>query len=109
MPKRAVNQNVEPTPSSLVTPTSPPMSSTSRLTMDKPKPVPPNLRVVDASTWLKAWNSAFIRFAGMPMPVSRISQRTSTPSALRSMTLQPMAISPCCVNFTALPPRLSRI
>ena len=74
-PKRAVNQNVEPTPSSLDTPTSPPISSTKRLTMDRPKPVPPNRRVVEESTCVKAVNRASTRLAGIPMPVSRISQR----------------------------------
>ena len=44
-----VNQKVEPCPGTLSTPMSPPISSTSRLQMAKPSPVPPYLRVVDAS------------------------------------------------------------
>jgi len=36
-----VNQNVEPTPGSLLAPISPPIISTSRLLMASPSPVPP--------------------------------------------------------------------
>ena len=45
--------------------------------MDSPKPVPPNRRVVEASTCVNAVNRASTRLAGIPMPVSRISQRIS--------------------------------
>ena len=37
----STNQKVEPLPSSLSTPTSPPIISTSRRTIDRPRPVPP--------------------------------------------------------------------
>ena len=46
----AVNQNVDPCPSLLSTPTSPPISSASCLEIASPRPVPPNRRVVDEST-----------------------------------------------------------
>ena len=42
--------------------------------MASPSPVPPYLRVVEASTWLKDWNSRSIRSGGMPMPVSRTAK-----------------------------------
>ena len=47
--KRAVNQNVEPDPDSLVTPISPPINSTRLLEIESPRPVPPNLRDVEPS------------------------------------------------------------
>ena len=47
--RRAVNQNSDPSPTWLSTPTLPPISSARRLLMAKPRPVPPYLRVVDAS------------------------------------------------------------
>ena len=46
----AVNQKVEPFPSSLTTPISPPISSASCLETASPNPVPPYLRVIEAST-----------------------------------------------------------
>lgn len=52
-PTFVVNQNVLPSPGRLCTPTAPPMSSASRWEMLSPSPLPPCLRVVDASTWLK--------------------------------------------------------
>ena len=42
-------------PASLVTPTSPPISSASRLLITRPRPVPPYLPVVDASACEKDW------------------------------------------------------
>ena len=41
LPKTAVNQKVDPRPSSLSTPISPPISSARRLEMARPSPVPP--------------------------------------------------------------------
>jgi len=45
----AVNQKVEPLPSSLSTPIDPPSSSQSLRLIASPSPVPPYLRVVEAS------------------------------------------------------------
>ena len=67
---------VEPRPTSLVTWKRPPMASTSRLQMARPSPVPPNLRVVDWSAWLKAPNTLPILSLGMPTPVSWMLMRT---------------------------------
>ena len=55
LPRRAVKRKVLPLPSSLVTSMVPPISSASRLEMARPRPVPPYLRVVDASACSKAW------------------------------------------------------
>ena len=67
-------RKVEPLPSSLSTEIVPPISSTRRLEMARPSPVPPNRRVVEASTWLNDVNSLSIRSGGMPMPVSRTTE-----------------------------------
>jgi hypothetical protein len=47
------NQKVEPSPRFDSTPISPSMSRQRRLQMASPRPDPPNLRVVDASAWVK--------------------------------------------------------
>ena len=56
--RRAVNQKSEPCPSALSRPISPPISSTSRLEMARPRPVPPYRRVVEASACVNFSNSA---------------------------------------------------
>ena len=59
-------------PGLALAPTScPPISSTRRLEIASPRPVPPYLRVVEASTWVKDWNSRSDPSGAMPMPVSR--------------------------------------
>ena len=63
--RTTVNQNVEPFPSSLSTPTCPPMSSTSCLEMDKPRPVPPYFRVVDPSNHVEQPKEAELKAAAM--------------------------------------------
>ena len=53
-----VKQNVEPRPAPSLSPTCvPPISSASRLLIASPRPVPPYLRVVDASACENDWNS----------------------------------------------------
>ena len=54
----------------------PPISSTSCFEIDRPRPVPPYLRVVEPSPWVKGEKSAWSRSGGMPMPVSRTSKRS---------------------------------
>ena len=49
--------NRDPWPGSLSTPTSPPIIWQNRRVIASPSPVPPYLRVVDASAWVNAWNS----------------------------------------------------
>ena len=108
-PIRAVNQKVLPWPGSLSTPISPPMSSARRLLMARPRPVPPNLRVVDVSAWVKDWKSLPRCSAVRPMPVSVTLKRTRAASSPFSTRPAAMTISPFWVNLTALPARLSRI
>ena len=48
----------------------PPIASASRLEIARPSPVPPYLRLVEASAWLNDWNMRPMAAAEMPMPVS---------------------------------------
>src|SRR4030043_1459749 len=50
-----VNQKVEPFPSLLSTPIWPPIILTNCFEIESPRPVPPCLRVVEESTWVKGW------------------------------------------------------
>ena len=57
-----LKEKMEPLPSSLVTPISPFIISTRRLEMARPRPVPPYLRVVEPSAWLKALKRRLLAF-----------------------------------------------
>jgi hypothetical protein len=77
--------------------------------MFRPRPVPPKVRVVEASAWVKAPNS-LDRVAGlMPMPVSVTVRRTSV-RPVRGSGAQSRVTStrPTTVNFRALDSRLAR-
>src|SRR5262249_15309342 len=96
-------EKVDPRPGSLTTQMRPPWSSTKVLVMLSPRPVPPNSRLMLASTWRnspKMWSSWS---AGMPMPVSDTLYTTSFPSSRAGMVT-----CPCLVNLSALPTRLVR-
>src|SRR5579883_3087895 len=56
----------------------PPMRSTSRAAIARPKPVPPYLRVIDVSACSKGRKTAAIFSAGMPGPVSPTSKDKET-------------------------------
>ena len=71
-----MKRKVLPTPAWLSTQIRPPIISTSRLLIASPRPVPPNLRVVEASAWLNAWNRRAICSGVIPMPVSRTAKCT---------------------------------
>jgi len=100
--KGILNQNVEPSPSLLSTPISPFMIWTRFLDMARPKPVPPYLRVVEASTWEKDLNSTFILSCGMPMPVSFTLKRIFISESVSLSASSLIDISPLLVNFKAL-------
>ena len=74
----------------------PPISSVKRFVMDKPSPLPPNLRVMEASLWVKGLNRPSVLFSGMPMPVSSISIIRFRAVKIRQRTC------PFSVNFMAL-------
>ena len=103
---RAVNQNVEPFPTSLSMPISPPINSASCLEMESPRPVPPYLRVVEPSAWVNGVKMAARRSSGIPMPVSRTEKRIMTDSASSDSVSALITTSPSWVNFMALPARL---
>ena len=80
MANRAVKCMVVPDPRMLSAQIFPPINSTSRLEMAKPKPVPPNLRVTDASACEKLSKIVKRRSAGIPMPES-VTEKCSAPTA----------------------------
>ena len=71
-----VNQNVEPPPSSLVTPMIPPIKSTSFLQIDSPSPVPSCMRVGELSACTKGLNKFGITCSAIPIPESVTEKRT---------------------------------
>ncbi len=84
--RRAVKWNVLPWPSWLSTQMRPSIIWTRRLAMVKPRPVPPNLRVKEPSTWVNASKINACFSAGMPIPVSRTEKcRASALSGERSI------------------------
>ena len=56
-PPSSVKVKVLPRPGSVLTVMSPPRSRASRRLIVRPSPVPPNLRVVEASACVNGWNS----------------------------------------------------
>src|SRR6266487_5441347 len=99
----SVKQNVDPLPGSDSTQIRPPCISMIRLAIDRPRPVPPFLRVIELSA---CWNSSKIfawSTAGIPGPVSH----TATVNAPFVADAR-IATSPLSVNLMALPTRLSR-
>ena len=84
--------------------------------MVRPRPVPPNLRVVLASACAKASKSFSSLSAGMPMPVSRTlncSIGVASPPSASGLISPASAIwiststSPWSVNLTAFETRLT--
>mmetsp|Transcript_21123 Transcript_21123/g.82004 ORF Transcript_21123/g.82004 Transcript_21123/m.82004 type:complete len:293 (+) Transcript_21123:254-1132(+) len=107
-----VKWKLEPCPGpALSTHMRPPISSASSLLIARPRPVPPYLRVVEASAWLNFWNSRPMASGVRPMPVSRTVKCSRPPSPVCSSpsTATLSTTSPCSVNLTALLSRLSRI
>ncbi len=100
------NQKVEPRPGCDSTPMLPPIRSTMRLQITRPRPVPPYRRVVLASAWLKARNRRSALPSGMPMPVSATSKRNSCWVRPSPRRLTDSVTEPRSVNFTALLSRL---
>ena len=105
-----VKTKVEPVPGPwLCTRIEPPISSARRWLMARPRPVPPNLRVMLESACEKDWNSRLMPSGDRPMPVSRTQKlsavRPGAPGSPRTVS----TTSPASVNFTALLSRFSRI
>ena len=104
-----LNQNVAPRPGSLTMPISPPICSTSPLTITRPRPVPPYWRVIEASAWLKSLKTLCCWSFDKPIPVSLIS--TLIFAIFRSISVLEIVILmwPAGVNLMALFNRLVRI
>ena len=91
-----------PSPGVLCTDSLPPSSCARSREIDRPRPVPPYLRVIELSAWLKAWNRWGSRSGGMPMPVSvTVNFSRILPSGAPS-SLASIRTEPCCVNLMAL-------
>ena len=97
---------VEPSPGLLSTVISPPIMRQKCRLMARPRPVPPYLRVVEASACENSWNSRPICSCVMPIPVSVtpmvIQSRPSSRCACAVMVTVPFS-----VNLLALLARLS--
>ena len=102
-------QKVLPPPLRSSTPISPPIKATSWRQIERPRPVPPNRRVIDPSACWNFWNSLLLAFSVRPMPVSLTSMRRPTRPSAASVDRTSMATYPRSVNFKALDNRLSRI
>ena len=105
---RAVNQNVEPTPTSLSHADGPAHQLGELREMIRPRPVPPYLRVVEESTCVKEWNRRSRRLGRDADAGVATSKRTDArPILVRPPGSRPVStISPSSVNFTALLSRL---
>ena len=97
---------VVPEPRVLSAQIRPPINSTKRFEMARPRPVPPYLRVVEASACEKLSKMVDSRSAGMPIPVSE-TEKCSVAGA-ESISTRTLS-SPRSVNLVALPSRFKSI
>ena len=74
--------------------------------MASPSPVPPKVRVVDASAWRNGSNSRSSWSWRMPIPESVTSTPSSTPAGSRAGDVRTDLTSPTLVNLIALETRL---
>ena len=106
---RTRNQKREPWPGAELTPASPPISLARLRTIDKPRPVPPNCRVVEPSTCEKRLNRRACCSAPMPIPVSVTENSSTSPCGVSSTTPTARRTLPVLVNLMALLVRLDSI
>ncbi len=104
-----VNAKVLPFPGVLTSSISLFISWIKRAEMERPRPVPPNSRVVEESACEKALNICSCFSSGMPIPVSDIEIRMGINPSLVCKRSARTLTSPCLVNLMALPARLMRI
>jgi len=81
---------------------------TIRAEMDNPSPVPPNCRVTEVSDCWKASKILEWCSAGIPMPVSRTSNRISASSSLRFRHSMPSDTSPCVGELHGIPEQVDQ-
>ena len=106
MSSATVKWKVLPTPGWLSSQIRPPIRWTSVEEIARPSPVPPNLRVVDPSAWLKASKMCACLFSGMPMPVSVTENCSFVDPACLESSRTAITMRPRSVNLSALPTRL---
>ena len=82
------------------------MAATSWWQIASPSPVPPKVRVVEASACRKGSKRCWRTSGAMPTPVSLTSTSTVTRSCWRETRWALMSTRPAWVNFTALDTRL---
>ena len=95
--------------SSLSTHILPPIFSMSCFEMVRPRPVPPYFRVVELSACVKLSNIFSCFSFGIPTPVSETEKYKTILPSFFSFKFTLITISPCSVNFMALPTRLTSI
>ena len=71
---------MEPAPGALSTVTSPPIIRQKWRVRARPRPVPPNRRVVDASAWVNASNRRPSCSGVIPIPVSATRNTSQSPA-----------------------------
>ena len=104
-----VKANTLPWPTALVSTSCPPMISIMCRLMARPSPVPPYLRVVDASACENPAKILCWLSGAMPMPESLMAKSMwATPSTTRCRCSD-TTTCPTAVNLTALPPKLFKI
>lgn len=81
---------------------------TNRLAIERPRPVPPNRRLVEPSACENGIKSRSRCAFSIPIPLSVTEKRKKTDSTARCSTTQRVTTLPLSVNFTALLMRLSK-
>ncbi|MNL05194.1 hypothetical protein D3C87_1257770 [compost metagenome] len=95
------NVNTLPCPGVLLTLIEPPSKVARSREIDRPRPVPPYLRLVVPSAWRKASKMLSCWSAAMPIPESRTMNATRSSGWPATVRLT----APFSVNFTALDSR----
>ncbi len=101
------NQKVAPSPGVLSQPRVPPISSTMRLQMARPRPVPPYWRETEASAWVKRSNRWSTCSRVTPMPLSLTAMRRRSPSPCAGPWVTVTVTPPAAVNLMALERKFS--
>ena len=104
-----VKWKVLPWPGEEVRPMEPCMALTMRWLMARPRPVPPNLRVVEESPWENVWKRRWRWSSVMPMPESSMAKRMAGESLGDEAGERERETWPERVNLMALLTRLMRI
>ena len=105
--KTAVKVTALPLPGLLSIAIWPRIRWTNRWLITRPRPVPPNLRVIEPSAWVKAWKSWSMTSCSIPVPVSVTWKRKPMVSSTTSQTVAETVTLPHSVNLIALLTRLN--